>query len=286
MSPAEPATLLAERIDIAAGIPAEIADYVSRSPSASEPLPARLLELAGVQAMFASLPHKNYEGHSFARLAMTMREAANALLDMASRSLAGGDGGNDELARCPFCGAAARLIEIDEGYAVECTWGPCGVSTPIQFSIKEDARPLLIERWNSRALTAIPTPWTSHVQLCIDELVRVINTAVGTLEMSGYAFSAQNARGARDEALALLSAAPLSIAIGHLIDGEFQSDKYPTTPRGKVPLSVKDTTAQDLLWEYAQRRRAVDADFAADLEEALRIAGFVSPPPESEDGPT
>jgi len=44
----------------------------------------------------------------------------------------------------------------------------------------------------------------------------------------------------------------------HIIDGEFQSDKYPTTPRGKVPLSVKDPTAQDLLWEYAQRRRAVD----------------------------
>jgi hypothetical protein len=30
----------------------------------------------------------------------------------------------------------------------------------------------------------------------------------------------------------------------HLIDGEFQSDKYPTTPRDKVPLSVKDVTAQ------------------------------------------
>jgi len=61
----------------------------------------------------------------------------------------------------------------------------------------------------------------------------------------------------------------------HLIDGEFQSDKYPTTPRGKVPLSVKDRTAQDLLWEYAQRRRAVDAEFADDLETALRAAGFV-----------
>lgn len=60
----------------------------------------------------------------------------------------------------------------------------------------------------------------------------------------------------------------------HLIDGEFQSDKYPTTPRGKVPLSVKDPTAQDLLWEYAQRRRAVDADFSEDLETALRNAGF------------
>lgn len=60
----------------------------------------------------------------------------------------------------------------------------------------------------------------------------------------------------------------------HLVDGEFQSDKYPTTPRGKVPLSVKDPTAQDLLWNYAQRRRAVDAEFSDDLESALRAAGY------------
>ena len=61
----------------------------------------------------------------------------------------------------------------------------------------------------------------------------------------------------------------------HLIDGEFQSDKYPTCPRGKVPLSCKDPAAQDLLWEYAQRRRSVDAEFSADLEIALRSAGYV-----------
>lgn len=60
----------------------------------------------------------------------------------------------------------------------------------------------------------------------------------------------------------------------HIIDGEFQSDKYPTTPRGKVPLSIKDPTAQDLLWEYAQRRRAVDAEFSSDLETALRAKGY------------
>ena len=60
----------------------------------------------------------------------------------------------------------------------------------------------------------------------------------------------------------------------HLIDGEFQSDKYPTTPRGCVPLKPSDPTAQDILWEYAQRRRAVDAEFADDLEEALRLKGF------------
>ena len=61
----------------------------------------------------------------------------------------------------------------------------------------------------------------------------------------------------------------------HLIDGEFQSDKYPTTPRGKVPLSVQDVTAQDLLWEYAQRRRIIDAEFADDLEIALKLAGYI-----------
>lgn len=60
----------------------------------------------------------------------------------------------------------------------------------------------------------------------------------------------------------------------HLIDGEFQSDKYPSTPRGKVPLSVNDKTAQDLLWTYAQRHRSVDAEFSDDLETALRAAGF------------
>lgn len=62
-------------------------------------------------------------------------------------------------------------------------------------------------------------------------------------------------------------------------DGKFQSDKYPTCPAGKVPLSVKDPTAQDLLWEYAQRRRVVDAEFADDLEFALIDAGYVAPGP-------
>lgn len=60
----------------------------------------------------------------------------------------------------------------------------------------------------------------------------------------------------------------------HIVDGEFQSDKYPTTPRGKVPLSVKDPDAQDLLWEYAQRHRALDPAFSDDLEWALLSAGY------------
>lgn len=57
----------------------------------------------------------------------------------------------------------------------------------------------------------------------------------------------------------------------------FQSDKYPSCPAGKVPLSTRDPMAQDLLWEYAQRRREVDSEFSADLEDALKADGFLVP---------
>lgn len=56
--------------------------------------------------------------------------------------------------------------------------------------------------------------------------------------------------------------------------GEFQSDKYPSCPAGKVPLSTKDKSAQDLLWNYAQRRRSVDHAFADDLEFVLLGKGY------------
>lgn len=59
--------------------------------------------------------------------------------------------------------------------------------------------------------------------------------------------------------------------------GQFQSDKYPTCPPGKVPLSVRDATAQDLLWEYAQRRESVDAEFSQDLRLALVQEGYAAP---------
>lgn len=60
-------------------------------------------------------------------------------------------------------------------------------------------------------------------------------------------------------------------------DGEFQSDKYPTTPPGKVPLSVKDPVAQPYLWRYASEHRSVDAEFSDDLEFALKQAGYQPP---------
>ena len=60
----------------------------------------------------------------------------------------------------------------------------------------------------------------------------------------------------------------------HLIDGEFQSDKYPETPRGLVPLKPTDPMAQDLLAIYAYRRADKNKGFSEDLLEALRLKGY------------
>ena len=60
----------------------------------------------------------------------------------------------------------------------------------------------------------------------------------------------------------------------HIIGGEFQSDKYPSTPRGFVPLKCSDPKAQPLLWEYAESHRTVDPDFSIDLETCLLNKGF------------
>jgi len=63
----------------------------------------------------------------------------------------------------------------------------------------------------------------------------------------------------------------------HIVEGKFQSDKYPWAARGFVPLKTTDPDARDLLWEYAQRRRRIDADFADDLERVLVEEGFQPP---------
>jgi len=64
----------------------------------------------------------------------------------------------------------------------------------------------------------------------------------------------------------------------HLTDSnppKFKSDKYPDCPEGLIPFKPTDPMAQDLLWEYAQRRRSVDPEFSDDLETVLRLAGYV-----------
>jgi len=55
----------------------------------------------------------------------------------------------------------------------------------------------------------------------------------------------------------------------HIINGEFQSDKYPWCKRGFVPLKLTDPNARLVLRIYAELRRSVDADFSDDLLDAI-----------------
>ena len=67
---------------------------------------------------------------------------------------------SDRLKPCPFCGgsASAGFIGGDGdnagGHYIECD--KCGASTNLRFSCGEDARPLLIEQWNTRKGKPIP----------------------------------------------------------------------------------------------------------------------------------
>jgi len=60
----------------------------------------------------------------------------------------------------------------------------------------------------------------------------------------------------------------------HIVDGEFQSDKYEWSARGFCPLKLTDPMAWRPLWLYAQERRTVDAQFAGDLQFALAQQGW------------
>ena len=59
---------------------------------------------------------------------------------------------SDTIRDCPFCGSHAKLESSDDdGEYIACQDAACGASSNIQYSIKEDGRPLLLERWNRRA---------------------------------------------------------------------------------------------------------------------------------------
>lgn len=60
----------------------------------------------------------------------------------------------------------------------------------------------------------------------------------------------------------------------HLINGEFQSDKYPWCKHGFVPLKLTDPMARSVLAQYAALRHTIDPEFSDDLMVALKKKGW------------
>lgn len=66
-----------------------------------------------------------------------------------------------ELGHCPCCGSPAEFFDITEGEniggcCIACTGSLCGLTTDLMFSLMEDCRPILAERWNRRAAPSQP----------------------------------------------------------------------------------------------------------------------------------
>jgi hypothetical protein len=61
---------------------------------------------------------------------------------------------------CPLCNHESELGQIKDGddaggYFIQCTYGACGISTPLRFACGDDPKPLLLSRWNTRARLAL-----------------------------------------------------------------------------------------------------------------------------------
>ena len=94
-------------------------------------------------------------------LACELKEKLNTaerLVEQPTEDLRRDEMSDDEpkLKRCPFCGGVPQYSEIENdenvpnagGEYIECI--DCGCSTVVMFSVKEDAKTHLIERWNRR----------------------------------------------------------------------------------------------------------------------------------------
>lgn len=68
---------------------------------------------------------------------------------------------SEQLKPCPMCGSAAHFFRITDidlrehgGEGICCDSQSCGLTTDLMWSLMEDCKPLLAEKWNRRAASA------------------------------------------------------------------------------------------------------------------------------------
>lgn len=97
-----------------------------------------------------------------------------------------------ELLPCPFCGGAAHFFKITDldvssfgGEGICC--GSCPITTDLMFSLMDDCKPLLAEKWNRRAALSQPSTeqgWRTIESAPKDGTSVLLFTAEGVIE--GY----------------------------------------------------------------------------------------------------
>ena len=106
------------------------------------------------------------------------------------------DPANPKLKPCPFCGAEAELVEIDDMTDADCGGNfvackACEASTNLRFSAGDDARPLVCEQWNRRAALRPADPGSRVEDAVLDRCV--LNAAAKPPPAAGDALTALRA---------------------------------------------------------------------------------------------
>lgn len=84
---------------------------------------------------------------------------------------------SDRLKPCPFCGGEAEMIDMPEDSGdvtgakfVQCTNSACMASSALIYPLMDDAKHLLLERWNKRADIALRIKTEEHDR-CAEDLI-------------------------------------------------------------------------------------------------------------------
>lgn len=173
--------------------PAEIVEIISRHITFAAPLSVEPWVKSSIKFLEARFKEKRCDSDGVSTcIRCTVIALVNWLKSQSAAPRTQGrepisEAGEWNLKPCPFCGSSAVMQRADdEDNYIECS--KCGCSTNLQYSIKEDGRPHLIERWNTPVLAQARTQPAPKCPKCGNEVRFVLLS--GTAEGIAAACSA------------------------------------------------------------------------------------------------